>query len=160
MEPFRNDLTPAPRLSGLKLVAAYFFAKSAVLVAAASTALISPSLRLRSLGIAGIIAPIIQKLDFSLEMSLAVAFAFAAFAFVLGLGVLERQKWVAGYITVFHGIELARFLVGMLILKSMGMSVLLPPVPMPYLEFEIVSSLFMVAYILRPEVMRSFGFSN
>ncbi len=147
------------RQIGIWFVAAYFFAKAVLIAVKAATALFSPSEAPKALAAIREMLPLVRRLDSGPNLSLIVALAFVLFGIVVGVCVLKRQKWAAGYIVAYHGIALLWFLAVSLGLRVMGFDPSSSTLTSPYGKVEILASLFMVVYLVQPDVRRSFGFS-
>jgi len=144
---------------GIWFVAAYFFAKAALIAVKAATAFFSPSEAPKALATIREILPLIRRLDLGPNLSLIVALAFVLFGIVVGVCVLRHQKWAAGYIVAYHGIALLWFLAVSLGLKTIGFDSAPSMLSSPYGKVEVLASLLMVVYLFQPDVRRSFGFS-
>lgn len=150
---------PEGRQIGMWLVAAYFFAKATLVADKVATAYLTPSKAPTALAAIREILPIVRRLDAGLDFSLMIALAFALFGVVVGVCVLRHQKWAAGYIVAYHGIVLVWFLTAMLGLRAMGFDSSSSMLSSSYGKTEMLASLFMVVYLVQPNVRRSFGFS-
>jgi uncharacterized protein YybS (DUF2232 family) len=147
------------RQIGLWLVAGYFFAKSALITVNVATAFFEPSETHTALATIREIIPLVRRLDPGPDFSLTIGLAFVLFGIVVGVCVLRHQKWAAGYIVAYHGIALLWFLVASLGLRAIGFDSSPPMLTSSYGNAEMLASLFMVVYLLQPNVRRSFGFS-
>ena len=144
---------------GIWAVATYFFAKAGFVCALVITAFRNPSAAPQSLNSLRALLPMLRRLNAGPDASLIIASLLALFGLVVGVCLIARQKWAAGYIVAYHGIALIWFLMASLGLKMIGLGTSSQVLSSPYINYEIASSLLMVAYLLQPRVMRSFGFS-
>jgi hypothetical protein len=146
------------RQIGIWLVAAYCFAKAALVADKAATAFLAPSKAPTALAAIREMLPLVRRLDAGLDFSLVIALAFVLFGVVVGVCVLRHEKWAAGYIVADHGIALLWFLAATLGLRAMGLDSPSSILTSSYGKAEVLASLFMVVYLVQPNVRRSFGF--
>lgn len=147
------------RQIGIWFVAAYFLVKAALIAFDGATAFFIPSKAPEALAAIREMVPLVRRLDSGPNVSLIIALAFVLFGIIVGVCVLKRQKWAAGYIVAYHGIALLWFLAVSLGLRVVGLDSPTSMLSSPYGKVEILASLLMIAYLVQPEVMRSFGFS-
>jgi len=147
------------RLIGIWFVAAFFFARAMFYSVTVAIAIVSPSDASRPLATIRAMIPLVRRLDAGPNLSLIIASLFVVFDIVVGVCVLTRQKWAAGYIVAFNGIALLWYLAVSLGLKVMGIDSSSEILSSPYGKAEILASLLMVVYLIQPKVRRSFGFS-
>jgi hypothetical protein len=147
------------RLVGLWGVSAYFILKSIIVAVLASKVLLAPDLASDALETMRTVLPLLKRLGLEPAPSSIIALAFTIFGFVVAFGIAARQKWAAGYVVAYHGIALVRYIAVVSLLKGAGWDNSLDSLSSPYVQFDIVSSLLMVAYLLRPIVREEFGFS-
>jgi len=147
-------------LSGLWLIAAYFAAKSCVLLILVLSLALSVGNASSVLAIMREVLPLLTRLDASPQVSVVLALSFAMFGVALSVSIVTRKKWAAAYVVLYHGIAVVRFLLAILFLKSVGWGVSSRELSSRYMQVEILASLLMVAYLLHPEVRRAFGFTG
>ena len=147
------------RLVGIWLVAAYFFAKAAVVAFLAARAVYAPADALESLKMICEVLPAVGRINAGPDGSVVIAFMFAVFGLVVGICILARQKWAAAYIVFYHGFALIWFLIATFGLKMIGFNSSTDLLSSTHFKFEAAASLLMVAYLFQPRVLRSFGFS-
>lgn len=143
------------RLFGVKVIVAFFLLKTAALGVALLVAMARPQNRAASLGFMAQLAPLLQLMHG--EMTLRVAPAFVVLGLAIVLGVWFMREWAWAILLFDRGIplfNLAQFLVVALLFDRKWLS-LLPS--SPYFAIDVVSSIFIVYYLVQPDVRRAFG---
>jgi hypothetical protein len=143
------------RLFGVKLIAAFFLVKTLVFSSALVVAHISLRSEAAALGLIEQLAPPLQLLNS--QMALLFAPAFIIFGLVIIFGVWFLQGWAWALLFVDCGIPLVRLAQFFLVASIVDRKWLSFLPSSPYFAIDVVSSIFIVAYLLQPEVMRAFG---
>lgn len=143
---------------GVKLISALYFVKSLALTIAIVVATIRPDLLPVAQKFAAELAPLLKVFHSSLGMMIAPFFVVLGIA--IGVGIWCLSGWAYGLLIVMCGvslIRLAQFLVACFLVNHKWLS-LLPSSPL--FAIDVTTSIFIVAYLLRPEVKQAFGDPN
>jgi len=92
-----------------------------------------------------------------LEMALSIAPLFVILGLVLVLGVWFLQGWAWALLLVGCGIPLVRLGQFLIIALAVNRQWLTFLPSSPYFAIDVLSSMFIVEYLVRPEVRRAFG---
>jgi len=143
------------RLFGIQLIAAFFLLKTAVFGGALLAAHLDLRIRVAAIELMRELAPLLQLARPQVALAVAPLFLILGVAIVLGVWFLQGWAWVLLFVDRGTSlIDLAQFL-GFSALFNGGRLPLLPS--SPYFAIDIVSSMFIIVYLLRPEVRRAFG---
>jgi hypothetical protein len=153
-EPVRAE-SRHRRLFGIQLIAAFFLVKTAVFGGALLAAHLDLRIRVAAIELIRQLAPLLQLTRPQVVLAVAPLFLILGMVIVPGVWFLQGWAWVLLFVDRGTSlIDLAQFL-GFSALFNGGRLPLLPS--SPYFAVDIVSSMFIVVYLLRPEVRRAFG---
>jgi hypothetical protein len=146
------------RSLGVKLIAAYLCMEAAVLITAIAIALMKPELQPWASDFISHLEPYIQAFNFrNSGIVLALGLLFALFDIVVGLGILFLKRWARTIIVVNNSWILGRAAVGIAMLIVIDRKALSSFRLSPYLAIYLIASVFMLCYLLDPDIRREFG---
>ena len=141
---------------GVRLIALYFFLKSAILIVTAVTAHIRPELESKANEFISHIVASVQDFDL-LSFAVTLAPLYALFYAVLGLGVWFLKRWARLLILMNLLYGLGGAAVGLAILIFSNPKALSSLGSNPYLLVGLVVGLLVLRCLLDPDVERAFG---
>jgi hypothetical protein len=143
---------------GIWLIAAYWFARSGVVILMWQMAR-SNSGPGWSIGLIKGLAPFLWMLHPNPDQCLTFAPASAAVGIAAGIGVLLHQKWALAIIAFDRVFPFLRFIVFLPVLMYLDKSALSSINASSLKLFDFAFTAFMAYYFFQPDVRRSFGFT-
>ena len=137
---------------GIKLIVAYLCLKAGALVAAFAVTQTRPELRTDAEKFILYFA-----INFGSPLRLPSAIITGTLDVVLGLGIWFLQRWSRTIIVMSSSYGLCRMAVGSVILWELDRKFLLSQTSSPYFAVGVVSEVFILFYLLDPDVKQLFG---
>lgn len=149
MEPKRD------RLFGVKVIVAFFLVKTTAFGVALLVAESYPKDRPAALAFLAHLAPLLQSMHSTTALRVAPLFVVLGAVIIVGIWFLQEWAWaLLLFDRGFALVDLAQFLA-----VAVGFNrkwLLLLPTS-PYFALDVVSSMFIVYYLIQPDVRRVFG---